>query len=87
MTPTEALELAQEMGLTLPSAAWIAGCVLFSLIGLGAWRWGKARRNPRVRWLGLALMLYSYVAGPTWLLYGAGAALCAAVWWYRDDGG
>ena len=86
MTPEEMLDTAQDMGLTLPSAAWIVGCILFSLIGLVAWRWGKARRNPRVRWLGLALMLYGYVAGPTWLLYGAGVALCGAVWWFRNDG-
>ncbi len=87
MTPEESLQLAQDMGLTLPSPAWIAGCILFSLIGIVAWRWGKVKRNSRVRWLGLALMLYGYVAGPTWLLYGAGVALCAAVWWCAKEGG
>ena len=85
MNPTEALQAAQDAGLILPSPAWILGCILFSLIGWVAWRWGKTMRNPRVKWLGLALMLYGYVAGPTWLLYGVGLALCAAVWWFRAD--
>ena len=83
MDPTDALELAKQAGLTLPSPAWIIGCVLFSLIGFAAWRYGKHVKSPRIRWLGLALMLYGYVAGPTWLLYGVGIALCAAVWWNR----
>jgi hypothetical protein len=85
MTPSETLEVAKQAGLTLPSTAWIVGCVLFSLIGFAAWRYGKAAKSPRIRWLGLALMLYGYVAGPTWLLYGAGVALCAAIWWNRPS--
>ena len=87
MTPDEMLQMAHDAGLTWPSPAWIAGCILFSLVGMAAWRWGKVRENRRVRWLGLALMLYGYVAGPTWVLYGVGVALCVAVWWCRDDGG
>ena len=85
MDLSEALQLAQDAGLTLPSTAWIVGCIVFSLLGWIAWRWGRNMRNRRVKWLGLALMLYGYVAGPTWLLYGTGLALCAAVWWYRGD--
>ena len=83
MDPSTALELAKEAGFTLPSPAWIFGAILFSLVGIGAWYWGKAAKVPRIRWLGLALMLYSYVTSPTWLLYGVGIALCAAVWWDR----
>ena len=83
MNFSDTLQLAQDMGLSLPSPAWIVGCILFSLVGMWAWYWGKARKEPRIRWLGLALMLYSYVTSPTWLLYGAGIALCGAIWWYR----
>jgi hypothetical protein len=83
MSPDDAFELAKQAGLVLPSPAWIFGCILFSLIGFGAWRYGKHVKSPRIRWLGLALMLYGYVAGPTWLLYGVGIALCVAVWWNR----
>jgi hypothetical protein len=83
MNPADTLELAKEAGLTLPSPAWIFGCILFSLLGFAAWRYGKFAQSPPIRWLGLALMLYGYVTGPTWLLYGVGLALCAAIWWYR----
>ena len=85
MNPTDALHAAQDAGLTLPSPAWIFGCVLFSLVGFAAWRYGKAAQNPRIRWLGVALMFYGYVAGPTWLLWGIGIALCGAIWWYRNN--
>lgn len=83
MNFSDAMQLAQDAGLTWPSPAYIFGCILFSLVGYVAWRWGKAMRNPRVKWLGVALMFYGYVAGPTWALYGIGIALCVAVWWYR----
>jgi len=83
MDAADALDIARDAGLVLPSPAWIAGCVLFSLVGLAAWRYGKAVERPAIRWLGLALMLYSYFTAPTWLLYGVGLALCAAIWWNR----
>jgi len=83
MDPQDALELARSSGLVLPSPAWIFGCILFSLVGLAAWRWGKVVQRPRIRWLGVGLMFYSYATGPTWLLYGVGIALCGALWWNR----
>jgi len=83
MDPQDALQTAHDMGLTMPSPAWIFGCILFSLLGFAAWRYGKAVKDGRVRWLGVALMFYGYATGPTWLLYGVGAALCGAVWWCR----
>ena len=86
MDPADALALAKDAGLVLPSPAWIFGCILFSLVGMAAWYYGKHVKVPRIRWLGVALMLYSYVTGPTWLLYGVGLALCAAVWWNRPRG-
>jgi hypothetical protein len=87
MHPADTLAIAKSAGLTLPSPAWIFGCILFSLAGFAAWRYGKAVGAPRIRWLGMALMLYGYVAGPTWLLYGVGVVLCAAIWWNRPRGG
>jgi hypothetical protein len=83
MNPAATLQAAQEAGLTLPSPAWFFGCILFGLVGFAAWRYGKFVEHPRIRWLGAALMLYPYLTRPTWLLYGVGIALCAAVWWDR----
>jgi hypothetical protein len=83
MTPSTTLQAARDAGLTLPSPSWFFGCILFSLIGLAAWRYGRVVESRAIRWLGVLLMFYSYFTRPTWLLYGAGLALCAAVFWVR----
>ena len=74
------LETLQELGLDLPSPAYIAGVVIFSMIGIVAYYYGKRRGRSRMRWLGLALMLYPYVVWQTWLLYVVGAGLAIAAW-------
>jgi len=86
MNPTDSLKAAQEMGLTLPSPAYLFGSILFGLFGLVAWRYGKVIGHPRIRILGVVLMVYPYLVGRTWLLYVVGVALCAAIWWDRQNG-
>jgi len=73
------LEMLQSLGITLPSPAYIFGAVLFGLIGIAAYRYGKRTGRRRSKWLGVALMLYPYAIAQTWLLYVVGLALCAAV--------
>ena len=46
------LETLQSMGLTLPSPAYIVGAVLFGIIGIVAYRYGKRAEKPRNKWLG-----------------------------------
>ena len=75
-----ALDTAAALGFTLPSPAYIAGMILFSLVGIAAWRYGRLRGHPRTRWIGLALMLYPYVVANTLLMYAVGVALCTAAW-------
>ncbi len=48
----------QSLGLELPSPAYIVGAVVFGIAGLVAWRRGGKLQRPRMRWPGLALMLY-----------------------------
>ena len=74
----------QTLGFELPSPAYIVGALLFGILGYAAYRHGKRQGKPRTRWLGLALMLYPYLVGSTWVLYAAGAALCAGVVLDRD---
>jgi len=74
------LETLSELGISLPSPAYIVGAILFGLLGLAAYLYGKRRGRPRTRWLGVALMLYPYVVWQTWLLWLVGAGLCIAVW-------
>jgi hypothetical protein len=74
------LETLTALGLELPSPAYLAGVVVFSLIGMVAYYYGKRRGRSRMRWVGLALMLYPYAVWQTWLLYVVGAGLSIAAW-------
>ena len=80
---SDELNLLRELGFTLPSPAYLVGAVVFGVAGLAAYYEGKRQARPRERWLGLALMLYPYLIGETWLLYVVGAVLCLAAWWAR----
>jgi hypothetical protein len=71
------LEFLQALGIDIPTPAYIAGRVLFGLVGIAAWRHGRKTKRPTAKWLGLALMLYPYATPQTWLLYAVGTALCA----------
>ena len=74
------LAALQSLGITLPSPAYIAGAIVFGVIGWAAYRHGKRAERPTTRWLGVALMLYPYAVSRTWLLYTVGVLLCASVW-------
>jgi len=78
------LQTLEAMGLTLPSPAYIAGAILFGIIGMVAFYYGKKAAHPYVKWTGLALMLYPYVVPDTTLLYLVGFALCGVCYYYRD---
>ena len=73
------LNQLQALGLTLPSPAYIFGAIVFGLVGLGAFRFGRKNAQPLKVWIGVALMLYPYAVSLTWLLYAVGLALCAAL--------
>ncbi|MGP1682691.1 MAG: hypothetical protein ACTS8S_10235 [Giesbergeria sp.] len=77
----ETLSVLQSFGLELPSPAYIAGAILFGILGMAAYWHGKRAQQRSTRWLGVALMFYPYGVSQTWLLYAVGAALCAGVWW------
>ncbi len=72
--------------MTLPSPAYLAGMLLFSLIGFAAFRYGGKSDMPAVKWIGAALMVYPYAIADTWLIYVVGVALCVAMYWLRDWG-
>ncbi len=78
------LNALSGLGLELPSPAYLAGAILFGLIGLAAYRYGKRRGLGKVRWTGLALMLYPYAVSGTAMLYLIGCALCLAIYFWRD---
>jgi hypothetical protein len=79
----EGLDTLSALGITWPSPAYIVGAILFGVLGIAAYYWGKREGRQRTRWLGVALMLYPYVVWQTWLLYLVGAGLCVAIWFDR----
>ena len=79
------LALATEMGLELPSKAYVIGAILFSIVGMVAWWYGRKMQRTRVKWLGVVLCFYGYVAAETWVLYAVGVGLCVALYVWRDQ--
>lgn len=81
-TLSEMKAMLEELGLTLPTPAYLAGVLLFGILGIAVFVLGKRRRKPKVKWLGLALMLYPYLIWGTLPLYVVGAVLGLAVIWF-----
>lgn len=77
----ETLSALQSLGLELPSPAYIMGAIVFGLVGMVAYWYGKKLQQRRTRWWGVALMFYPYAVSATWLLYAVGVGLCLGLWW------
>jgi hypothetical protein len=63
------------------SAANIFIIIVFSFVGLAAFRYGKKNAEPRPIFLGLALMVYGYFVSNAWVSLGVGAALTALIFY------
>ncbi len=61
---------------------YLAGLLLFGLVGYAAWRRGRKVEKPALKWAGVAMMLYPYAVPQTWLLWLIGAA--GSVWLYLN---
>lgn len=66
----------ESLGLMLPSPLYIAGAILFGIIGYIAFRRGRKTTSSALTWTGVALMLYPYAVSQTWSLWLVGAGLC-----------
>ena len=75
------LETLEAMGLVLPTPWYIAGAILFGLVGWAVFRKGRRDEQRRLVWMGLALMLYPYAVSETWVLWAVGAGLTALAFW------
>ena len=69
-----------SLGLTLPTPAYLIGAILFGIIGIAAYRYGKKTSHSYRKWIGVSLMLYPYAVSQTWLLYVVGGGLSIAAW-------
>lgn len=77
------LNSLQSLGFELPSPAYIFGAIVFGIIGLFAFRYGRKNERRITMWLGVALMVYPYAISSTWLMYVVGAVLCAGLFLER----
>jgi hypothetical protein len=73
------LSALQSLGLQLPSPAYIFGAIVFGLIGIAAFRYGRKWGHRPAVWIGVVLMVYPYAISSTWLMYALGVALCAGL--------
>lgn len=62
----------------------LAGFV-FSMIGLGAFNYGRKLDLWQPKSIGLALMIYPYFISNRWLLWGVGTGLLTLLWRYHDE--
>lgn len=77
------IKALESLGFTLPSPAYIFGAILFGIIGIAAYRYGRKASLSIPKWIGIALMLYPYAIYETWQLYVVGSGLCVALYIYR----
>lgn len=77
---------SQLLGISLPTPAYLFGATVFGFVGLYAWVRGRRSKLPVCKWIGIALMFYPLVVpANTPMLYGIGIALCAAMFYWRDQ--
>ena len=68
----------------MPTPAALFGSLVFGVIGLVAFRYGKKSVFIVPTLLGLGLMIYPWFVSETWMLYVIGCALTGAVWFLRN---
>jgi tryptophan-rich sensory protein len=78
------LNTLASLGLTLPTPAYLIWAILFGIIGIAAYRFGKKTSRSYPKWIGFGLMLYPYAVSQTWMLYVVGIGLCVALYFLRE---
>jgi len=68
----------------MPTPANLFAVILFSIVGFGAFSYGRKQAAWRAMTIGVALMIYPWFVDRTWMLYAVGLALCAALYAFRD---
>ena len=66
------------------SAANLIGNLFFSGIGFVAFVYGRKQGLWKPCVIGIVLMVYPYFVSNVWLMYGIGAALSFALYYFRE---
>jgi len=59
--------------------------LIFGLIGIAGWKYGRATSKPKKMILGVALILYPYLVENNFALWGIGLALTSALCFWREE--
>lgn len=62
----------------------IIGGLIFSIIGFGAFRYGRKENSMKPMGIGIVLMAYPLFVSNTFFLYGIGIVLTGALFFWRD---
>ena len=88
MDTQQLTSLLNNAGLTTSSGGlnWpnLIGGVIFGMIGLVAFMYGKKEKSPKPLVIGIILMAYPYFIPNTWAIYGIGISLSAVLCFWRD---
>ena len=68
----------------MPSPAALFASLIFGVIGIVAFRYGKKHTLFMPMLLGIVLMAFPYFVPETWMLYAIGVVLTGAVWFFRN---
>ena len=68
----------------LPSPNVLLAGLVFGVIGLAAFMYGKKQARFSSMAIGVALIAYPYFVSAAWLLWSVGIGLCAALYYFRD---
>jgi hypothetical protein len=68
----------------MPTPAILFAALVFGLIGLAAFNFGRKNVLIGPMVIGLALMVFPYFVSQTWAVYLLGSGLCVALYFWRD---
>ena len=72
------------MDLSLPSPDALLASLVFSVIGMGVFMYGKKQAQMKSMAIGVALMVFPYFISRVWLQWVVGVGLCVALYVFRD---
>jgi hypothetical protein len=68
----------------MPSPAALFASLVFGAIGITAFFYGKKHALVVPMVLGAGLMIFPYFVSDVWLMWAIGAAMVAAMWFFRE---
>ena len=68
----------------MPSPAVLFAGLIFGVIGIAGFTYGRKGASWKPMAIGIALMAFPYFVSEVWLIYSIGVALCVALVVWRD---